>query len=151
MASLYSCVSCPSILWPCNSWPHGPHIYASLVAQIVKNLPAKIEPGFNFWIRKIPWRKNWQPTPVFLPGEFHGQRSLAGYSPWDCKESDTTEWLTHTHIHTLHIYMGVFLFYRKSGFPFFFFFLNRDWRAEEGIFNKCIYFKSSCYNINSFL
>ena len=37
------------------------------------------------------WRRKWQPTPVFLPGESHGQRSLAGYSPWDCKESDTTE------------------------------------------------------------
>jgi len=39
----------------------------------------------------IPWRREWQPTPVFLPGEFHGQRSLAGYSPWICKELDMTE------------------------------------------------------------
>ena len=38
------------------------------------------DPGsFNPWVRKIPWRREWQPTPVFLPGEFHGQRSLAGY------------------------------------------------------------------------
>ena len=51
-------------------------------------------PGFDPWARKIPWRREWQPTPVFLPGEFHGQRSLMGYSPWDCKESDTTERLT---------------------------------------------------------
>ena len=43
------------------------------------------------WIGKILWRREWLPTPVFLPGEFHGQRSLAGYSPWDCKEVDTTE------------------------------------------------------------
>ena len=43
---------------------------------------------------KIPWRRAWQPTPVFLPGEFHGQRSLAGYSPWGHKESDMTERLT---------------------------------------------------------
>ena len=42
----------------------------------------------------------WQPTPVFLPGESHGQRSLAGYSPWGHKESDRTEWLTYTHTHT---------------------------------------------------
>ena len=42
---------------------------------------------FNPWVGKIPWRKKWQPTPVFLPGKSHGQRSLAGYSPWDCKES----------------------------------------------------------------
>ena len=40
---------------------------------------------FNPWVGKIPWRKKWQPTPVFLPGKSHGQRSLAGYSPWDCR------------------------------------------------------------------
>ena len=52
-------------------------------------------------IRKIPWSRKWQPTPVFLPGKFHGQRSLAGYSPKGCTESDITEWLnTHTHTHT---------------------------------------------------
>ena len=51
-----------------------------------------MRPGFDPWVGKIPWRTEWQPTPVFLPGEFHGQRSLAGYSPWGCKESDTT-WL----------------------------------------------------------
>ena len=47
--------------------------------------------GFNLWVRKIPWRREWLPTPVFLPGEFHGQRNLMGYSPWGYKESDTTE------------------------------------------------------------
>ena len=52
------------------------------------------ETGFNPWVRKIPWRREWQLTPVFLPGEFHGQRSLEGYSPWGCKELDTTERLT---------------------------------------------------------
>ena len=49
---------------------------------------------FDPWVRKIPWRRKWQPTIVFLPGEYHGQRSLAGYSPWDHKESDMTELLT---------------------------------------------------------
>ena len=43
------------------------------------------------WVGKILWRREWQPIPVFLPGKFHGQRSLAGYSPWDRKELDTTE------------------------------------------------------------
>ena len=53
-------------------------------------------PGFNPWVRKIPWRRKWQPTPVFsLPGESRGQRSLVGYSPWGCKELDMTEWLIH--------------------------------------------------------
>ena len=42
-------------------------------------------PGFSPWVRKIPWRRKWQPTPVFLPGEFHGQRGLEGYSPWGHK------------------------------------------------------------------
>ena len=41
-------------------------------------------PGSNPWVRKIPWRRKWQPTPVFLPGKPHGQRSLVGYSPWGC-------------------------------------------------------------------
>ena len=62
---------------------------ASLVAQMVKN------PGFNPWVGKIPWRRKWQPAPVFLPGESHGQRSLAGYSPWGHKELDMAEQLTH--------------------------------------------------------
>ena len=53
--------------------------------------------GFDPWVRKICWSGKWQPTPVFLPGKSHGQRSLAGYSPRGHKELDTTEWLTHTH------------------------------------------------------
>ena len=48
-------------------------------------------PRFDPWARKIPWSREWQPTPVFFPGEFHGQRSLAGYSPWGCTELKTTE------------------------------------------------------------
>ena len=47
----------------------------------------------------IYWRRKWQPIPVFLPGKFHGQKSLVGYSPWGHKEPDTTEH-THTHTHT---------------------------------------------------
>ena len=42
-------------------------------------------PGFDSWVRKIPWRSKWQSTPVFLPGKSHGQRSLAGYNSWGCK------------------------------------------------------------------
>ena len=66
----------------------------------------------------ISWRKKWQSTPVFLPGEPHGQRSLVGYSPWGRKVSDPTKWLTHTHISACvvrlfihkHLYIAVFLF-----------------------------------------
>ena len=54
-------------------------------------------PRLDAWVGKIPWRREWQPTPVFLPGELHGQRNLVGYSPWGRKESDMTERLTHTH------------------------------------------------------
>ena len=55
--------------------------------------------GFSPWVGKIPWRRKWQPTPVFLPGESHGQRSLVG-SPWGRKESDTTKQLSrHTPMH----------------------------------------------------
>ena len=53
--------------------------------------------GLNPWVRKIPWSSKWQPTPVSLPGKFHGQRSLVGCSPWGHKESDTTE---HAHLDT---------------------------------------------------
>ena len=58
---------------------------------------------FYPWVWKFPWRRKWQSIPVFLPGESHGPRSLAGYSPWGHKESDTTKQLnmhTHTHTHT---------------------------------------------------
>ena len=50
--------------------------------------------GFDPWVGKMPWRRKWQPTPVLLPGESHGQRSLVGYSSWGCKELDTTERLS---------------------------------------------------------
>ena len=70
--------------------------WVSQVVQMVKNLPAMWETRFNLWVRKISWRKKLQPTLVFLRGEFHGQRSLANYSPQGGKESDMTEWLTHS-------------------------------------------------------
>ena len=52
-------------------------------------------PRFDSWVRKIPWRRKWQPTPVFLPGKSHGQRSLVDYNTRGHKESDTAERLTH--------------------------------------------------------
>ena len=53
--------------------------------------------GFDPTIGKIPWRRAWQATPVFLPGESHGQRSLVGYGPWGHKELDTTEATKYPH------------------------------------------------------
>ena len=64
--------------------------------------------GFDPWFRKIPWSRKCQPTPVFLPGKFHGQRSLTGYSAWGCKESDTTkhtqytQWLIDVELHFIY-------------------------------------------------
>ena len=62
------------------------------MAQTVKKPPVQCRrPRFDSWVGKTPWRRARQPTPVFLPGESHGQRSLMGYSPWGHKESATTE------------------------------------------------------------
>ena len=58
------------------------------------------------WVRKILWGRKWQPTPVFLPGEFHGQRSLAYCSPWGCRESDTAEQLNSKSSIYLFIYLA---------------------------------------------
>ena len=80
--------------------------WASWVAQTIKNLPAVQET----WVRSlgqefhpdqewqefsIPWRREWQPTPVFLPEKSHGQKSFVGYSPWCPKKSHRTEQLAH--------------------------------------------------------
>ena len=54
--------------------------------------------GFDVWVGKIPWWRKWQPAPVFLPGQFHGQMSKVGYSPWGCKKLDSTK---HTASHSL--------------------------------------------------
>ena len=72
--------------------------WASLTAQVVKKKKKKIclqcgRPGFHPWVGKIPWRREWLPIPVLVPGEFHGQRSLVACSPRGHKESDTTEQL----------------------------------------------------------
>ena len=71
---------------------------------------------YNPWVRMIPWSREWKPSPVFLPGKFHRRRSLAGYSPWGCKESDMTE---HTLSHTHNMCVDRLIF-------FFFFFLNKN-------------------------
>ena len=67
----------------------------SIVAHMVKNLPAMQKTQ----VQSLDWEdaleKGMATTPVFLSGESHGQRSLRGFSPWNCQESDRTEWLTH--------------------------------------------------------
>ena len=73
---------------------------------------------FDLWVGTMPWNRKWQPTPLFLPGEFHGQRSLVDPRSWGHKESDMTE-----HTHTQHIRgftVGsedfLFLLYRERNF-----------------------------------
>ena len=87
-----------SVLWTCR----GPkaHNTASLVSQrerICLQCRRHRRHEFDPWVGKMPWRRAWQPTPVFLPGKSYGQSNLVDYSPWGNKESDTTELLsTHT-------------------------------------------------------
>ena len=76
-----SCLLCQDIMY----WP-------ALVA--LQNPPVMQEMGFDPWVRKIPWRREWQPTPVFLSGEFHGQRSLAGYRSQRVKHDSATKHTT---------------------------------------------------------
>ena len=66
--------------------------------------------GFDPWVGKILWGRKWQPTPVFLPGKFHGQRSLLGYSPWGGRESDMTEQLSTHHAYSLSVVLKAELF-----------------------------------------
>ena len=81
---------------------------ASLEAQTVENLPVKQATWFNRWVGRIPWRGEWQPTPVFLPGKSHGQRSLAGYRHWVCREMDGRDWaLMHAFMMTLYMWITI--------------------------------------------
>ena len=83
--------------YPCHYWVS----WAFLVAQTVRNPLALWRPWFNPWVAKIPWSRSWE--SIFLTGEFHGQRSLVGDSPWGHKESGTAWQLMH-HLVFLHIY-----------------------------------------------
>ena len=71
----------------------------------MNSLVKPVQETQEMWVQSLgredPWKRKWQPTPVFLPADFHGQKSLAGYSPCGHKESDTTERLrTHAHLNT---------------------------------------------------
>ena len=75
-----------------------PFMPCFLVAQMVKSLPAMQETQFHPWVWKIPWRREWLLIPVFLPGEFRGQRSLVILSPRGSQESDITVQLTRLYL-----------------------------------------------------
>ena len=94
------------------------NVWHSQVVLVVKNPPANAGhiSGKNTGVGchlppgRVLWRRTWQPTPVFLPGQFHGQRSLVGYRPWGCKESDVTE-----HTHTLAYPQDLKQFWHETG------------------------------------
>ena len=108
--SLYSLQGCPSPWGLC--WCHKSCFLASCPWWL-RRLKVCLQcqrPEFDPWVRKIPWRRKWQPTPVFLPGKSHGWRSLVGYSPWGYYESDTTERL-HFHFQVGHLsFQGISVF-----------------------------------------
>ena len=115
--------------WGCKELDttERPHFYFHFSSTIsvfpggtvVKNPPVSAADGKDsgsiLGSRRIAWRRKWQPTPVLLPGKSHGRRSLVGYSPWGCKELDTTEHVrarAHAHTHTHPNYLDLIDIYR---------------------------------------
>ena len=90
--------------------------WASLVLRLQTVCQQCGKRGFDPSVGKTPWKRAWQPTPGFLPGESHGQRSLAGYSPWGLIESDMTDRLIHTHTHTDKLQAGMTGHKRFTGY-----------------------------------
>ena len=110
---IFTVIICMSHPQDWGVWGQGPTLLHFVCLQSSKGFPGSAsdkEPAcqcrrckrcrFDPWIRKISWRRAWQPPLVFLPGEPHGPRGLVGYIPWDHRESDATRWPTHTHTHT---------------------------------------------------
>ena len=83
-------------LWSIFYWLIPKGLRASLSGSVGRESACNAEdPGSIPGSGRFPWRRKWQPTPIFLSGKSHGQRSLVDYSAWGCKESDTTEWMNH--------------------------------------------------------
>ena len=108
--------------------------------------------GLDPWVRKIPWRRKWQPTLVFLPGKFHGQRSLVSYSPWSCRESNMMwhdgEWMYAANIIYIYIYICFWIQFISSWHPRSEFlsiifnshnpFANTKYIFNKGLLNECL-------------
>ena len=106
---MYICNYCIFLMnWPLYHYMMT-FFVSSLLVQIVKNLPATQRHRLSPWFMKIPWRREWQPTPAFLPGESHGQRMVVSHGglPSLRSQTDTTEWLTLSLF--LHICNCIFL------------------------------------------
>ena len=103
--------------------------------------------GFDSWVGKVSWRRKWLPIPVFLPGEFHGQRSLEGYSPWGHKESDMTErlnWLNWTNQDDYNILMVSAIHKRESAMGTHMFHELYEQYENANIYIMCVYLPASC-------
>ena len=100
-----------------------------------------IHPGWHlpWYTLMIPWRRKWQPTPVFLPGKSHGQRRLAGYSPWGCKELDMTEWLSSHSAYKLNKQGGIIYLLKCN--------LMSSGHLENFLFTFYIFFSIMVYHI----
>ena len=95
-----------SLMYPSSST----YLYFLFLSFLLPAPPGKPRRcGFHSWVGKIPWRRKWQPSPVFLPGESHGRRSLVGYSPWGHRGSDMTE--------RLHFSLFTFMHWRRKWKP----------------------------------
>ena len=106
---------------------------------------------FDSWVGRISWRRAWQPTPVFLPGESHGQRSLAGYSPQGHKETDTTEATQHTGVYVSYILICVSLMINDAFLcthgPFVCFLQRSIGLNLLSIFNQILFLLLSCKSV----
>ena len=115
----------------------------SQAAQTIKNLPAMRET----WVQSLGWEdpleEGWQPTPVFLPGESHGQRSLASYSPWGCKESDMTE----RQPSTAQVLLASLVYREDIAYTaLLFVFFSQQWTMNNGL--SCQEIKIMLYHFN---
>ena len=91
--------------------------------------------GFNPWVGKIPWRRGWQPTPVFLPEKSYGQRSLAGYSPWGSQSLTQLKWLSTQKVVIQGVQLRALWWPRGVG--------SEGWEAQQGG-DICILIADSC-------
>ena len=101
------------------------------------------ETGFNLWVGKIPWRRKWQPTWIFLPREFHAQRNLAGYNPWGCKELDMIEHAPCIYFTSIHFPLFVLILLKvywttcyNYPLPFETFFFPENKKVEYLVFSS---------------
>ena len=96
-----------------NNWKISTLLSLTDLSFTVSNPLQCWKPRIDSWVGKIPWRREWQSTPVIFLGEFHGQRSLEGHSPWGPKEADMTEQPTLSHCHCFSLLYSIMFFIQQ--------------------------------------